>query len=138
MAWSIIVLHIVISAIIGTFITIVRLTSSEHDAHFIAICKGRVELFYSYDYFHYGGISRSQGSQSCNDENLYFYFACNLFRILIWFIYSNILDIYFLFKIAWVIKSQTNSIMSLLTPSSLIERKRYNIFLSFNLDLVNC
>ena len=113
------------SGIIGTFLTIIRLTSSEFDHSFIAICVGRVELFYSYDYFHLGGFSRNVGYQSCNDENVYFYYICNLMRIINWLIWTNVLDIYFLFKIAWVMKSQTNSIMSLLTPRSLKERKRY-------------
>ena len=113
------------SGIIGTLLSIIRLTSSNHDSiAFIAICVGRVELFYSFDYFQLGGFSRNWGYQSCDNENLYFYFICNLGRILNWLIWTNVPDIYFLFKIAWVMKSQTNSIMSLLTPGSLKERKR--------------
>ena len=124
-AWWIIFAHITMSVITGTLLSIIRLTSRKHNSiAFIAICEGRVELFYSYDYFHLGGFSRNWGYQSCNNENLYFYFTCNLGRILNWLIWSNVPDIYFLFRIAWVMKSQTNSIMSLLTSGSLKERKR--------------
>ena len=114
------------SGIIGPFLTIIRHTLGKHyTSSFVAICLGRVELFYSYDYFQLGGFSRTQEYQSCNQENLYFHFICNLMKYVNLLIWSNFLDVYFLFKIAWVMKSQTNSIMSLLTPRSLKERKRY-------------
>ena len=114
------------SGIIGIFLSILRLIYEKQDISFIAICVGRVELFYSYDYFHLGGFSRSIRWQSCVSisENIFFYFICNLIRIINWLIWSNVLDIYFLFKIAWVMKSQTTSIISLLTRKTLTERKR--------------
>ena len=113
------------SGIIGPFLTIIRHTLGKHyTSSFVAICLGRVELFYSYDYFQLGGFSRTQEYQSCNQENLYFHFICNVMKYVNLLIWSNFLDVYFLFKIAWVMKSQTNSIMSLLTLRSLTERKR--------------
>ena len=91
---------------------------------FVPFCMGRTEVYYSYDYFYIGGYSLR--NEFCNYENMFYYLLCILMQIIQWLIYSNIIDIMLLIKIAFVLKSYRNSAQNqnLLTPSALLQRKR--------------
>ena len=116
MAWSVILVE---------GLTIILCITVVNDATFFALCMGRRELFYSYDYFHQGGFSKLQGHRSCNGNNHSIYLlACNTIRMVNYLIWSNVVDFYFLFQIMLVLKRQTNSVKNLLTPNGLTERKR--------------
>ena len=89
---------------------------------FIPQCMGRKEFYYSYDYFSPGGFSLAK--EICKHENLFTFVPCAIMQIFNLLIWSNILDIYMLVKIAFVLKSHTNSVQNLLTPMALVERQR--------------
>ena len=117
MAWSI---------ILAEGLTIPLIAIFANNISFVALCMGRRELFYSYDYFHLGGFSIHQGYQSCNgNDHIIYLLACNIMRIVNYLIWSNLIDFYFLLKIMLVLKNSTISAKKLLTPKALTERKRY-------------
>ena len=117
MAWVIILIE---------GLTIISSIFFANGISFFALCMGRREVFYSYDFFQQGGFSILQGYRSCNenDHSIYYLVACNIVRMLKYLIWSKVIDFYFLFKIMLVLKCQTNSVKKLLTPNGLTERKR--------------
>ena len=127
MAWSI---------ILAEGLTITLIVIFANNVSFVALCMGRRELFYSYDYFHPGGFSKLQGYQSCNGNNQRIYLvACNTMRIVNYLIWSNVIDFYFLLKIMLDLKRQTISVKKLLTPKALTERKRYFLNVSNKIQI---
>ena len=91
---------------------------------FVPFCMGRKEIYYSYDYFYSGGFSLRD--EFCNYDCLIFYLSCILLQLINWLIYSNLIDILFLIKIAFVLWSHRNYAESqnLLTPRALLQRRR--------------
>ena len=91
---------------------------------FVPFCMGRKEIYYSYDYFYSGGFSLRD--EFCNYDSLIFYLPCILLQLINWLIYSNLIDILFLIKIAFVLWSHRNYAESqnLLTPRALLQRRR--------------
>ena len=79
-------------------------------------CRGRYELFYSFDYFYEGGYF----TQSCFHSTYY----CQFFRLINGLILTNIIDMILIFKIIMEMKSHTKSASDLLTSNALKERKR--------------
>ena len=85
-------------------------------------CMGQDEVFYSYDYFYNGGYSAEK--EVCNYENLVFSVPCTITFISGILVWSNLIDIYLLFRIIHSLKHQTNSVHDLLTPRALMQRRR--------------
>ena len=73
-------------------------------------CRGRYELFYSFDYFYKGGYF----TQSCFHSTYYCHYL----------IVPTIIDMILIFKIIMEMKSHTKSASDLLTSNALKERKR--------------
>ena len=88
---------------------------------------GREQHFYSYDYFQTGGIQREDIPLCASNINNFFFVSCQFMRIVNWIIWSNLVDIYFLIKISFVLKKQAQSVMKLLTREAFEERKRYAV-----------
>ena len=86
---------------------------------------GREQHFYSYDYFEPGGIQRRELPVCSSNVNMFFFVSCQFMRIANWIIWSNLVDVYFLIKISFVLKTQAQSVMKLLTREAFEERKRY-------------
>ena len=86
---------------------------------------GREQIFYSYDYFQTGGIQREDIPLCASNINKFFFVNCQFMRVVNWIIWSNLVDIYFLIKISFVLKKQVQSVMKLLTREAFEERKRY-------------
>ena len=86
---------------------------------------GREQIFYSYDYFQTGGIQREDIPLCASNINKFFFVSCQFMRVVNWIIWSNLVDIYFLIKISFVLKKQVQSVMKLLTREAFEERKRY-------------
>ena len=85
-------------------------------------CMGRVEVFFPFDYFYGGGYSVA--NEVCKFDNLLIYVPCIFMQILRGLIWSNLIDIYFIIKIHFVLKSQRDLVQNLITPKALLERKR--------------
>ena len=85
---------------------------------------GRKEVYYSYGYFYAGGFSIR--NEFCNYDNIFIYLPCIVMQIIQTLIYSNIIDILLLIKIAFVLRSYRDDAQSqnLLTPRALLQRKR--------------
>ena len=89
----------------------------------VLACLGRREVFYSFDYFKIGG--RHRGHVICNFDHNYAKWACYISQFIKKFISSNLIDIFFMIKIVRAMKSQTDSIVDLVTPKILMKRKRF-------------
>ena len=87
----------------------------------VSICKGRQEVFYPFDYFEIGGLSRNHAI--CRFQNVYFKWSCYFTEIAAAFICSNLVDIYFIGRIVFAMRTQTDSVSQMLTRSVLNERK---------------
>ena len=85
-------------------------------------CMGRVEVFFPFDYFYGGGYSVA--NEVCEFDNLLIFVPCIFMQILRGLIWSNLIDIYFIIKIHFVLKSQRDLVQNLITPKALLERKR--------------
>ena len=86
-------------------------------------CKGRNEVYFEFDYFVSGGISRG-GGQYCMIENPLGKYACYTLIGLAIVVCSNLFEIYFLGQIVMSMKAQTESVKQYLTKSLFEERKR--------------
>ena len=84
------------------------------------ICRGRYELYYSFDYFHEGGLPIGIFTQVC----FYSTYYCQFFRFILFIMATNVIDMILIFKIVMDIKSQTKSVSDLLTSKAFNERKR--------------
>ena len=115
MAWLTLISHLSITTIsVGVF------SVSNPYAAMVQMCRGRYEIFYSFDYFRKGGFTTGSISDLCYYSTFYCQFL-KLFNILM---VSNIIDIIFIFKIIMVMKSTTKSAADLLTTKAFYERKR--------------
>ena len=84
---------------------------------------GRKEVYYKlYDYFYPGGYALSKGF--CNYDNIFIYVPCIAMQIITWLIFSNIIDIILLIKIAYILKDQRNTAQNLISSKALSKRKR--------------
>ena len=86
-------------------------------------CKGRNEVYFQFDYFVAGGISRGDG-QYCMISNPFWMYACQASIGIAIIICSNFCEIFFLGRIVMCMKSQTESVKNYLTNSVFEERKR--------------
>ena len=84
------------------------------------ICRGRSELFYSFDYFYEGGLPIGVFTQVCFHSTYY----CQFFRFILFIMATNVIDMILIFKIVMDIKSHTKSVSDLLTSKAFNERKR--------------
>ena len=117
--WSIVLIQFLAAGIISMFFVWTP------NNIFSSLCMGREQHFYSYDYFEKGGIQRRELPVCSTNINMFFFVSCQFMRITNWIIWSNLVDIYFLFKVSFVLKTQTKSVMKLLTREAFEERKRY-------------
>ena len=85
-------------------------------------CLGRNEVYFDFDYFVSGGISRSK--EYCSMGNQIGKFFCQFCLVGFVFLSSNICEIFLMTKIYFAVKEQTKSVESLLTKSAFEERKR--------------
>ena len=84
---------------------------------------GRKEVYYKYyDYFYPGGYALSK--EFCNYDNIFIYLPCIIMQIINWLIYSNIIDIFLLIKIAYMLKDQRITAQNLISSKALSQRKR--------------
>ena len=83
---------------------------------------GRKEVYYDYEYFYPGGYALSK--EFCNHDNTFIYLACIIMQIINWLIYSNIIDIFLLIKIAYMLKDQRITAQNLISSKALSQRKR--------------
>ena len=83
---------------------------------------GRNEVYYSFEYFYPGGFSPRK--EFCNYDSNFVFLPCIAMQIINWLIFSNLIDVFLLTKIAFILKSQRNSAQNLLTPGALLQRKR--------------
>ena len=86
-------------------------------------CKGRNEVYFEFDYFVPGGISRG-GGQYCMIENPLGKYACYTTVGIAIIVCSNLFEIFFLWQIVMSMKAQTESVKQYLTKSLFEERKR--------------
>ena len=86
-------------------------------------CKGRNEVYFEFDYFIAGGISRG-GGQYCMIENPFGKYTCYTSIGIAVIVCSNLFEIYFLGRIVMYMKTQTESVKQYLTNSVFEERKR--------------
>ena len=114
-AWTIVCFQIIVSCLCAL--------SSSYMISFVPLCMGRKELYYSYDYFYPGGFSTIR--EFCKYDNVFMFVPCIIMQFINWLIYCNLIDLILLIKIAFMVKSQTNDAQALLSPNSLIQRKRY-------------
>ena len=85
-------------------------------------CLGRNEVYFNFDYFVKGGISRSK--KFCSIENQFGKWFCYTSIIAFIILSSNVCEIYFLRKIYSAVRDQTNFAQSLLTKRAFEARKR--------------
>ena len=83
-------------------------------------CRGRYELFYSFDYFHKGGLPIGYFTQTCFYSSYY----CQFFQFINRLMATNIIDMILIFILLMDMKSHTKSVSNLLTSNALKERKR--------------
>ena len=86
-------------------------------------CKGRNEVYFEFDYFIEGGISRG-GGHYCMIENTVGKYACYTSIGIAIIVCSNMFEIFFLGRIVMSMKAQTESVKEYLTKSLFEERKR--------------
>ena len=86
-------------------------------------CKGRNEVFFDYDYFVPGGISRGS-DEYCIIENPFGKHVCEAYIVIAIVICSNFCEIFFLGRIVMFMKNQTISVKEFLTKSVFEERRR--------------
>ena len=86
-------------------------------------CKGRNEVYFEFDYFVPGGISRG-GGQYCMIENTVGKYACYTSIGIAIIVCSNMFEIFFLGRIVMSMKAQTESVKQYLTKTLFEERKR--------------
>ena len=86
-------------------------------------CKGRNEVFFDYDYFVLGGISRGS-DEYCIIENPFGKYACEAYIVIAIVICSNFCEIFFLGRIVMFMKNQTISVKEFLTKSVFEDRRR--------------
>ena len=86
-------------------------------------CKGRNEVYFEFDYFVEGGISRG-GGQYCMIENPFGKYACYTSIGIAIIVCSNLCEIFFLGRIVMYMKTQTESVKKYLTNSVFEDRKR--------------
>ena len=72
-------------------------------------CKGRNEVYFEFDYFIEGGISRG-GGQYCMIENPLGKYACYTSIGIAIIVCSNLFEIFFLWRIVMSMKAQTESV----------------------------
>ena len=85
-------------------------------------CLGRNEVYFDFDYFVKGGHSRTK--EYCQIQNTLGKLACNSTLGVGLIVASNILDFYFVMKILEVMKLQTQSVASMISPESFSLRQR--------------
>ena len=90
-------------------------------------CLGRNEVYFDFDYFTPGGHSRARAY--CQIENTFSQYICKGTLVIGILVASNILDLYLLFCILRVMKTQTKSVASMLSTEALTTRQRYLIWL---------
>ena len=117
--WTVVLIQFLVSSIISIFF--VWTPNNIFSSH----CMGREQHFYSYNYFQTGGIQREDIPLCASNVNKFFFVSCQFMRVVNWIIWSNLVDIYFLIKISFVLKKQVQSVMKLLTREAFEERKRY-------------
>ena len=83
-------------------------------------CRGRYELFYSFDYFYEGGLPNGYFTQPCFHSTYY----CQFFWFINVLMATNIIDMILILKILMEMKSNTKFVSDLLTSNALNERKR--------------
>ena len=86
-------------------------------------CMGRNEVFFDFDYFVPGGISRGS-DKYCIIDNPIGKYACQAYIGITIIICSNFCEIFFLGRIVMYMKKQTISVKEFLTTSVFEERKR--------------
>ena len=86
-------------------------------------CKGRNEVYFEFDYFIEGGISRG-GGHYCMIENTVGKYACYTSIGIAIIVCSNMFEIFFLGRIVMSMKAQTESVKQYLTKTLFEERKR--------------
>ena len=84
------------------------------------ICRGRYESYYSFDYFHEGGLPIGYFTQTCFLSTYY----CQFFQFINRLMATNVIDMILIFKVLLDMKSHTKSASDLLTSNALKERKR--------------
>ena len=90
-------------------------------------CLGQNELFFDFDYFITGSYHRSAGNfgvNFCQVKNPLGRWACNFTLVVGIIVESNLLEIYFIGKVAIAIKKYTKNAASLLSRKGLEARKR--------------
>ena len=118
------------SQIIITSVSVCIFSISRKVIYAVESCRGRNELFYTFDYFHVFGVEGGNPTLvtdvcSYSLSNYKFsYYGCHILKIFYLLSMINIVDIFIIFRIAISVKSQTLSVTSLLTSKALKERKR--------------
>ena len=90
-------------------------------------CLGQHELFFDFDYFITGGYQRSAGNfglNFCQVENPFGRGVCNFGLVVGVMVDSNLLEIYFIGKVAIAIKKYTKNAALMLSRKGLETRKR--------------
>ena len=117
---------------IGEIITcaIITIFTTNPGSQVVGFCLGRREIYYNFDYFNIGGQSRVH--VMCNFENIYLKWACYICQVIKKPICSNLIEIFFITRILMTMKIHTNSIVNLVTPKVLEERKWLVIYYLHN------
>ena len=101
-------------------LSVVIFMTSKGGLILLEYCRGRYELFYSFDYFHEGGLPIGYFTQTCFHSTYY----CQFFQFINRLMATNVIDMILIFKIVMDMKSHTKSVSDLLTSKAFKERKR--------------
>ena len=85
-------------------------------------CLGRNEVYFDFDYFVKGGHSRTK--EYCQMQSIFGRFTCYATLGIELLVASNIIDFLLVKKILQVMKLQTQSVASMISPESLSTRQR--------------
>ena len=118
---------LVCEVIFATSVSYCQMYLGAYRQRLVYYCLGQNEMFFDFDYFIMGGYHRSAGNfglNFCQVENPLGRWVCNFGLVVGVIVESNLVEIYFIGKVAFGIKKYTKNAASLLSRKGLEARKR--------------